>query len=94
VPPVALVSPRTKAVGASLNVNVTVAFGLAGLTSELLMATVTVGSVVSICGPAWARPVSDRLALVPLPLSIVTPGGRLTDVAASAATLASVPATV
>ena len=27
----------------------------------------TVGAVVSICGPAWVRPVSDRLAALPAP---------------------------
>ena len=39
---------------------------------------VTVGAVVSICGPLWVRPPSDRLALVPAPSLIVTPLGRLT----------------
>ena len=44
----------------------------------------TVGVVVSICGPLWVRPVSDRLAALPAPSLIVAPL-RLTAVAASAA---------
>ena len=49
------------------------------------MILVTVGVAVSICGPVWVRPVSDRLAALPAPSAIVTPVGRLTAVAASEA---------
>ena len=31
----------------------------------------TVGVVVSICGPLWVRPVSDRLAALPAPSVMV-----------------------
>ena len=40
------------------------------------------GAVVSICGPVWVRPDSDRLAALPAPSVIVTPVGRLTRSAA------------
>ena len=43
---------------------------------------ITVGVVVSICGPVWVRPVSDRLAVLPAPSVMVAPL-RLTAVAAS-----------
>ena len=43
-----------------------------------------VGAVVSICGPVWVRPVSDRLAALPEP-SLTVPPLRLTAVAVSAA---------
>ena len=43
-----------------------------------------VATGVSICGPVWVRPVSDRLAALPAPSVIVAPL-RLTAVAASAA---------
>ena len=33
----------------------------------------TVGGVVSICGPPWVRPVSDRLAALPAPSVTVAP---------------------
>ncbi len=46
---------------------------------------VTAGAVVSICGPLWVRPASDRLAALPAPSVIVTPVGRLIAVAASEA---------
>ena len=39
--------------------------------------------VVSICGPLWVRPVSDRLAALPAP-SVIVAELRLTAVAASA----------
>jgi hypothetical protein len=48
MPPTALVSPRTKETGASLNVNVTVPVPLATFTSVLSIDTETVGS----CTPA------------------------------------------
>ena len=40
----------------------------------------TVGAVVSICGPLWVRPLSDRLAALPAPSVMVAPL-RLTAVA-------------
>src|ERR1700733_13038781 len=43
----------------------------------------TVGVVVSICGPLWVRPESDRLAALPAPSAMVAEL-RLTAVAASA----------
>ena len=43
----------------------------------------TVGVVVSICGPLWVRPVSDRLAALPAP-SVTVAELRLTAVAARA----------
>ena len=42
------------------------------------------GVVVSICGPLWVRPLSDRLAALPAP-SVMVAELRLTAVAASAA---------
>ena len=38
------------------------------------------GGVVSICGPVWVRPVSDRLAALPAP-SVMVAELRLTAVA-------------
>ena len=46
---------------------------------------VTAGVVVSICGPLWVRPESDRLAALPALSAMVTPVGRLSAVAASEA---------
>jgi hypothetical protein len=40
----------------------------------------TVGVVVSICGPLWVRPESDRLAALPAP-SVMVAELRLTAVA-------------
>ena len=48
-------------------------------TSEVIA-----GVVVSICGPLWVRPQSDRLAALPAP-SVMVAELRLTAVAASAA---------
>ena len=41
----------------------------------------TVGAVVSICGPVWVSPLSDRLAALPAP-SLMVALLRLTAVAA------------
>ena len=41
-----------------------------------------VGVVVSICGPLWVRPVSERLAALPAP-SVTVAEFRLTAVAAA-----------
>jgi hypothetical protein len=41
----------------------------------------TAGAVVSICGPVWVRPVSDKLAALPAP-SLMVAVLRLTAVAA------------
>ena len=43
-----------------------------------------VGAIVSICGPVWVRPVSDRLAALPAP-SLMVPPLRLSAVAVRAA---------
>ena len=45
----------------------------------------TEAAVVSICGPVWVRPASEKLAAFP-PLSFTVAPLRLTAVAASAAT--------
>ena len=49
--------------------------GLAGVKvaarGRLRQSPMTVGVVVSICGPLWVRPVSDRLAALPAPSAMV-----------------------
>ena len=49
-----------------------------------------VGVVVSICGPLWVRPVSDRLAALPAP-SVIVAELRLTAVAARAEVFCPAP---
>ena len=71
-PPVAVVSPSTKLVGASLKAKLTVAVGAATLTSLLLIETATVGVTVSttifvVEPPVPGLPLaSDQLAPVTL----------------------------
>ena len=62
---------------------------LVGTTSPLI--TGAFGMTVSICGPVWVRPVSDRLAALPAPSVMVAPL-RLMVVADSDATLLSLAA--
>ena len=67
--------------------------GLAATAVNLNSATVTddtAGVVVSICGPLWVRPESERLAAVPAPLVMVAEL-RLTAVAASAEVFCPAP---
>ena len=55
--------------------------------------TTAAGIVMSICGPLWVSPESDKLALLPTTSWIVAPF-KLTCVTASEATSVSLAATV
>ena len=79
------VPPATVTASLRLSVSVTRLAGIK-IAAPLLMPVpdvstdVTVGVVVSICGPLWVRPDSDRLAALPAP-SLMVAALRLTAVA-------------
>ena len=74
---------RTVTASLKLSVNVTVLPASRSPLAGDSTSDDTVGVVVSICGPLWVRPDSDRLAALPAP-SVMVAAFRLTAVAVSA----------
>ena len=72
---------RTVTASFRLRVSVTVLPALRSPLAGDSASDVIVGVVVSICGPLWVRPVSERLAALPAP-SVMVAELRLTAVAA------------
>ena len=78
------VPPVTVTASFRLSVNVTVLPALRSPLDGDSAIEVMVGVMVSICGPLWVRPESERLAALPAP-SVMVAELRLTAVAVSAA---------
>ena len=74
------VPPATVTASLRLSVSVTVLPALRSPLAGNSASDEIVGVVVSICGPLWVRPVSDRLAALPAP-SVTVAELRLTAVA-------------
>ena len=84
VPPSLRVSvgvPATATASLRLSVSVIVFPGSSAPLDGEAATPVTEGAVVSICGPVWVRPESERLAALPV-LSVTVAELRLTAVAA------------
>ena len=74
--------PATVTTSLRLRVKVTVLPALRSPVAGVSVNEAMVGVMVSICGPLWVRPESERLAALPAP-SFTVAELRLTAVAAS-----------